>query len=727
MSGRVTAIAKGCSEILFLNSAAAGVLLLALCLLHPGAALGGAVALVAAFAMALLTGMDRATLEKGVYIYNPLLTGMAAGCLFPLSPTGVALAACAGALVFVLTTALAAAFHTHFALPVLSLPFALAAMLMYLASPWLVGLHGVGLYPAGLAMPDISMPLWLAGFFKSLGAIVFMPYVLPGLLMAALLASRSRILLLLAVAGYYAGTFLTGLFIGSLPIAFADTTHFNYILIAMAVGGAFVLPSPRGYAIALTAVAASAIFLKAIQVFLYSYGIPAFTLPFNVIAISFVYVLGVTRYPHRPVLVKSTPEETLEHHLAVAVRHPAAERAIRLPFSGPWTVWQGFDGKWTHQGLWKYAYDFVVYDEAGRTYANGGATVSDYYAWRKNVLSPAGGVVAHVVDALPDNPAGLTDAANPWGNLVVIYDDRGFYVEVSHFAQHSIVVRPGQRVASGDLLGKCGNSGNSPQPHIHVQVQAVATPGAATLPFCFADYIQNRRYHATGRPAVAAAPEPLVAGQQLDAAAAFVLDQRFEFQLLRNGKARGTWSAHVAMATDGTLCLDSGRGRLYFTRTPCSFLALHVEGDDPVLHHMLCALPRMPLAYRPGLNWGDALPPGAAFRGLRRQLVLLLASVFPQLARVRCTYSFTDRTHITGRVKSSAAGVNVRTEIELDNGPGIRSLRCGDFELRRISHEKNHDVDSDSAVLGHGVPGVHSQTHVCHDVHGSHDLQGLAV
>ena len=28
------------------------------------------------------------------------------------------------------------------------------------------------------------------------------------------------------------------------------------------------------------------------------------------------------------------------------------------PSTGEWTVWQGVDGVWTHQGLWKHAFDW---------------------------------------------------------------------------------------------------------------------------------------------------------------------------------------------------------------------------------------------------------------------------------------------------------------------------------------------------------------------------------
>lgn len=35
-----------------------------------------------------------------------------------------------------------------------------------------------------------------------------------------------------------------------------------------------------------------------------------------------------------------------------------------------------------------------------------------------------------------------------------------------------MTVAPGDRVAPGDPIGRCGNSGNTSQPHLHLQVQS---------------------------------------------------------------------------------------------------------------------------------------------------------------------------------------------------------------------------------------------------------------
>ena len=48
--------------------------------------------------------------------------------------------------------------------------------------------------------------------------------------------------------GYYLGVLVKGLMIGSIEAAFLDGNSFNYMLVAMALGGTFLVPSLRSAA-----------------------------------------------------------------------------------------------------------------------------------------------------------------------------------------------------------------------------------------------------------------------------------------------------------------------------------------------------------------------------------------------------------------------------------------------------------------------------------------------
>lgn len=57
------------------------------------------------------------------------------------------------------------------------------------------------------------------------------------------------------------------------------------------------------------------------------------------------------------------------------------------------------------------------------------------------------------------------------GNAVIIRHAENEVSLLAHFQQGSIRVHRGERVKQGQVLGLCGNSGNSSEPHIHFHVQ----------------------------------------------------------------------------------------------------------------------------------------------------------------------------------------------------------------------------------------------------------------
>lgn len=72
------------------------------------------------------------------------------------------------------------------------------------------------------------------------------------------------------------------------------------------------------------------------------------------------------------------------------------------------------------------------------------------------------------------------------GNHVTIRTDSGIYALVAHLQHGSIRVKVGQRVRAGEVIGGCGNSGNSSEPHVHAQLMDRAEPPMALgLPISF--------------------------------------------------------------------------------------------------------------------------------------------------------------------------------------------------------------------------------------------------
>ncbi|HVX57111.1 MAG TPA: peptidoglycan DD-metalloendopeptidase family protein, partial [Candidatus Saccharimonadales bacterium] len=58
----------------------------------------------------------------------------------------------------------------------------------------------------------------------------------------------------------------------------------------------------------------------------------------------------------------------------------------------------------------------------------------------------------------------------------------GVFVILAHLEQGSILVRPGERVSEGTEIGRCGNSGNTSVPHLHIHAQPRARVAPGSMP-----------------------------------------------------------------------------------------------------------------------------------------------------------------------------------------------------------------------------------------------------
>lgn len=151
-----------------------------------------------------------------------------------------------------------------------------------------------------------------------------------------------------------------------------------------------------------------------------------------------------------------------------------------LPFKDEWLVVNGgisqeSSHSWLIAHPQRYAYDFCIIDEKGEMQSGNKRDVNSYYCYNKEVLAPADGVVVKIVNYCSDSRImgfGITDKwiKNICGNYIVISHNGGEYSIIAHLKKDSFVVSLDQKVKRGDMVARCGNTGNSTAPHIHFQV-----------------------------------------------------------------------------------------------------------------------------------------------------------------------------------------------------------------------------------------------------------------
>jgi hypothetical protein len=159
----------------------------------------------------------------------------------------------------------------------------------------------------------------------------------------------------------------------------------------------------------------------------------------------------------------------------------------------------------------RYAIDFIGVDHRHRTADRRdwrtfltAEPVERFFAYGRPILAPAHGIVVHVHDGEIDHvgrrsqltlvpyalgqPARLRQgvAAIAGNYLIIALRHSGAFVALAHLRADSIRVAIGEEVTAGQPIADCGNSGNSTQPHVHLQVMDSPDPSVARgVPMAF--------------------------------------------------------------------------------------------------------------------------------------------------------------------------------------------------------------------------------------------------
>ncbi|UOE51233.1 urea transporter [Mucilaginibacter sp. SMC90] len=447
--------------------------------------------------------------RTGIYSFNSLLLGIAFGAFFQLNLMFICwlLVACC---MVVITTVIISQRLGKIGLPMLSLPFVITFWLVLLASNSIFNtglmqkssslLQEIYTGPGNLAGAEgyfaATLPKLLSLFFRSLSAILFQDHIIAGMLITIGILIHSRIAFSLLVI-----SFLAACGFNSITHTYPEGISYyhlgaNLMMASMAIGSFFTIPSVRSYLLAVFCIPLGFIIINALTALASVHALPVFSLPFCILNIGLLYFLMLTG--NQPGLQLTTaqhysPEKNLYHVLNLQNRlNDLKYMRLGLPFMGYWTVSQGYNGNITHKGEWGQALDFVITDDEQKTFQYPGTLPEHFYCFNKPVLACADGIVEHIVNHVEDNDIGDENLKENWGNTVVIRHAERLYSKLSHLKKNSIKVKPGDSVKQGDLLGFCGNSGRSPEPHLHFQLQATPYIGSKTLRYPFAYYFNKK-------------------------------------------------------------------------------------------------------------------------------------------------------------------------------------------------------------------------------------------
>ncbi len=630
-------ILTGYAKIYFSDKWYVGLLFFAATCIVPLQGLAGFLGMIFSNLFAKLINLPEEHIREGYYAYNGLLTALALGLTYSFNTAFILMLLLSSAIGVLIAAVARNISDRYLFIPVLSLPFVLTTWLVIAAGQKFSFLvYSTSSYQ--VTTLNGVFPEYIEYVLRSLGAAFFQLNIPAGILVAAGLLIFSRQAFILAVCGIISGTLFYTALGGSLKDLQHSWIGFNFALTAIAAGGMFVVPSAGSFLLALFAAATSALIAAGASFLFAPLGMPLLAFPFIASTLFLLYALKIRHSNNSLTTIlypRATPEENLKAVKLSKSRYIRSDiPAFELPLSGAWTVTQGVNGSVTHKGLWSHAWDFELFDSDNRKFRTDGGTKEDFYAWDMPVFAPADGKVVKVIAHLEDNRIGMTDEKNNWGNTIVIWHYGSVYTSLSHLKKDSVLVKEGELITKGQPLAKVGNSGRSPVPHVHFQVQYSFQVGAPTAFSEILNYLcitgGTSRYITHGVPQEGDTIQALEHNRALHDCASFPLGRQWVFEVAGEGRKHlETWETEIDFSGSRYLVCREKKARLKIYTDPKVFMLLEYEGaDDSALFWLYAALPRMPFSVN-GITWEDELPGELFHNSVVRELFNLLEPYYP--------------------------------------------------------------------------------------------------
>ncbi|MBN3035700.1 MAG: urea transporter [Bacteroidales bacterium] len=624
------------SQVFFSNNRIFALILLVVTFFDFNTGLAGLLAVLTANGTAYITGFNRANIRAGYYGFNSLLVGLGLGVYY--SPgLGFYLVLLFASVFTLFVTVMLEGVVGKYGLPYLSLSFLAGLWTVSLAAREFTALEmseqGIfianemytlgGRYLAWLYnwFSELDLPEPVVTYFRSLGAIFFQYHMFPGILIALGILIYSRIAFFLSLLGFFSAYLFYEVVGGDIRELSYSYIGFNFILTAIAIGGFFLIPSSYSYLSSVLLTPLISIIIISSMIFLGHFQLSTYSLPFNVVVLMFLYILKFReRHFTRPepvIYQQFSPERNLYVQLSNHERFRHFRYIpLSLPFWGEWSVTQGQNDEITHQGAWAHAWDFEILDESGSSFKGSGTLKGDYYCYNKPVIAPADGWVEEIIDGIEDNEIGDINMEHNWGNTLVIRHAEKVFTQISHLKKNSFRCERGDFVKMGDILAYCGNSGRSPVPHLHFQVQETPYTGSVTLDYPLGNYILHRdnsfQLITFGKPGKGEVVSNIHRNSSLYQAFHFIPGQSIILNISTDGssqKGKVTWEVETDIFKNTSLkCRETG-SRAYFTNQGGLHRFTHFTGDRKSMLYFfyLGAYMMIPGFYK-GLQLTDTYP-----------------------------------------------------------------------------------------------------------------------
>jgi hypothetical protein len=173
-----------------------------------------------------------------------------------------------------------------------------------------------------------------------------------------------------------------------------------------------------------------------------------------------------------------------EQTLRIPIQYYQQKTALTFPIRGHGIIGQDYVTNGGHGGFWNaFAIDIDGLDQNDGELSDANENAADA-GWGREILAPAAGTVVYARNDVPTNPHPGEEPGDNWyrplhdpvmayaGNCVIVDHGNSEYSVMMHMQPGSVTVKVGDRVATGQVIGKLGNSGDAFGPHLHYQLQS---------------------------------------------------------------------------------------------------------------------------------------------------------------------------------------------------------------------------------------------------------------
>lgn len=672
------------SQIFFSDNKVFSVLLIIVSFADIYAGIAGLASVLVTNLTGILLGFEKKIITKGVYGFNSLLVGLCLGIYFTpgvLLTVIIVLAAVTTLLIAVSMQGIIG----KYGLPYLSVPFLISAWILTLATRNMefLGISERGiftfneLYTIG-GNSIIRLYEWwnniaiikpIRIYLISLGAILFQYNVLSGIIIAFGLLYYSRISFTLSLLGFFTAYYFYELVGANITELNYSYIGFNYILTSIAIGGFFIIPSVRSYIWTVILVPVVALFTLSLSSIFMSVLLPVYALPFNLVVLLFLYSLKFRTKPSykltEVLIQQNTPEKNLYSFQNDITRFRHDMIPVSLPFYGSWSVSQDYDGEYTHKGDWKHAIDFVITDHDDKQFKGKGDVPEDYFCYDKPVLAPSDGYIELVINNIEDNVIGKANIRDNWGNTVIIRHNNYLFSSLSHLRKGSVSVKEGDKVKRGDIIGRCGNSGRSPYPHLHFQMQNQPYIGSSTVYYPVSYFIEHvdseYRFCHYKVPVREQKISNIEVNEIMCNAYDFVPGKTLCFETASGGtKQKIRWEINANEFNQPYIkCLYTG-AVAWFSNDGSLFLFKHYDGPkNTLLYYFFLANFKVQLGFYRNMEIGDVLPLNLILRNPVLFFQDFVAPFFKFIkSEYKMIYEYIDNEVLTSRIRLAASASN---------------------------------------------------------------------